>query len=166
MSQESLQLQRAATARLVYYEGELASHPYVMAGTLTLDSRNLIFQIYEQRYTAVLQYGQLASTGKMISISLSNIVDVSVEPWSPSRGSSSGRDGEDPFSIGVAATAGSGTTAEGGPSGYQRYQEKHVKLMITAETQAGVEVVRFDVQHPESLEPPLRDYFARNTKRT
>ena len=136
-----------------------------MAGTLTLDSRNLIFQIYEQRYTAVLQYGQLASTGKMISISLSNIVDVSVEPWSPSRGSSSGPDGEDPFSVVVATAAGTGTV-EGGPSGYRRYQEKHVKLMITAETQAGVEVVRFDVQHPESLEPPLRDYFARNTKRT
>jgi hypothetical protein len=165
MSQESLELPRAASARLVYYEGDLASYPYVMAGTLTLDSRNLIFQIYEKRYTAVLQYGQLASTGKMISISLGKIVDVSVEPWSRSRGNRSDRDSEeeeeDPFRI--AATDG---YQEGGPSWYQRDHAKHVKLMITAETRAGVEVVRFDVQHPESLEPPLKDYFTRNRKHT
>jgi hypothetical protein len=164
MSQEYLELPRAAAARLVYYEGDLASHPYVMAGTLTLDSRNLIFQIYEQRYTAVLQYGQLASTGKMISISLGNIVDVSVEPWSRSRGSKSDQEDGDPFRIITVASGGSGT--ESGRSGYRHDHEHHVKLMISAETQAGVEVVRFDVQHPESLEPPLRDYLARSTKRT
>jgi hypothetical protein len=130
-----------------------------MAGRLTLDSRHLVFEIYEQSYSCVLQYGWLTPTGKMISVSLGNIVDVSVEPRSRVRGSRQDWSSE-LFFQDIATDENAGRR-----HGYLGDYERHVRLMITASTPLGVELVRFDVQHPEDLELSLRDYFAERMKR-
>ncbi len=81
-SQKSLETSKVAANVFVYYEGHLSSYPNIMVGKLILNSRYLIFHIYEPRYTGVLQTARLNSTGRVLSLGLNTIMDVTVESGS------------------------------------------------------------------------------------
>ena len=57
----------------------MASYPHIMVGKLILNPRYLIFHIYEPRDAGILQYGRLTSTGRVLSIPLTTILDATVE---------------------------------------------------------------------------------------
>jgi hypothetical protein len=129
-----------------------------MVGKLILNSRYLIFHIYEPRYTGVLQNGRLVSTGRVLSIPLSGILDVSVESGVRARRSRPNWKNKDDFE-----KKSSGERGINVHPGFLDDSEGYSRLMLTVETGSGVEIASFEVQNPQALEQSLRNHIAKST---
>jgi hypothetical protein len=153
-SQKSLETSNVAANTFVYYEGHLASFPRIMVGKLILNSRFLVFHIYEPRYAGVLQNARLTSTGRVLSLALKSIIDVTVEKGMRSRKSRPNWKSKDDFekkSLGERAI-------NAHPS-FLDDSEAFATVMITAETGNGVEIATFEVQNPHALEQSLKNHI-------
>jgi hypothetical protein len=137
----------------VYYEGHLSSYPQVMVGKLMLNSRYLVFHIYEPRYAGIFQSPRLVSTGKVLSIALSAIIDVSVESGMRSRKSRPNWKNMNDFQL-----KSSGERATNAHPGFLDNTETYSRLMVTVESELGVEIASFEVQNPQAWEQSLRNY--------
>ena len=127
-----------------------------MVGKLILNSRYLIFHIYEPRYVGVLQNGRLQSTGRVLSISLNTILDVSVESGVRARSSRPNWKNKDDFE-----KKSSGERAINRHPGMLDDPENYSRLMITTETDNGVEIACFEVQNPLALEQTLKSHISK-----
>jgi hypothetical protein len=129
-----------------------------MIGKLILNSRYLIFHIYEPRYVGVLQNGRLQSTGRVLSISLNTVLDVSVESGVRARSSRPNWKNRDDFE-----KKSSGERSINRHPGFLDDSESYQRLMITTETDNGVEIASFEVQNPQAFEQTLKSHIAKST---
>ncbi len=129
-----------------------------MVGKLILNSRYLIFHIYEPRYTGVLQNGRLTSTGRVLSISLNTILDVTVESGVRARRSRPNWKNKDDFEKKSSGERGINTSP-----GFLDDSESYSRLMITTETDNGVEIASFEVQNPQAFEQTLKSHITKST---
>ena len=129
-----------------------------MVGKLILNSRYVIFHIYEPRYSGLLQNARLASTGKVMSLPLDKIVDVSVETGVRARSSRPNWKSRDDFERKM-----SGEKAINSHPGLLDGSEKYSKILLTVETENGIEIASFEVSNPQAWEQSLKTHFAKST---
>jgi hypothetical protein len=129
-----------------------------MVGKLILNSRYLIFHIYEPRYVGVLQNGRLTATGRVLSIPLTTILDVTVESGVRARRSRPNWKNKDDFE-----KKSSGERAINTHPGFLDDSENYYRLMLTTETESGVEIATFEVQNPQAFEQSLKNHIAKST---
>jgi hypothetical protein len=127
-----------------------------MVGKLMLNSRYLIFHIYEPRYSGVLQTPRLTSTGRVLSIGLGTIVDVTVEQGVRARRSRPNWKNRDDFE-----KKSSGERAINTHPGFLDDTESYSRLMITVESEVGVEIASFEVQDPQAWARSLKGQSAK-----
>lgn len=127
-----------------------------MVGKLILNTRYLIFHIYEPRYTGVLQTARLNSTGRVASIALSSIIDVTIESGVRARRSRPNWKNKDDFE-----KKSSGERSINSHPGFLDDAENYSKLMLTIETDNGVEIATFEVQNPQAWEQSLKNHVAK-----
>ena len=129
-------------------------------GKLILNPRYLIFHTYEARYVGVLQTGRLNSTGRVMSIALDTIVDVTVEQGVRARRSRPNWKNKEDFE-----KKSSGERAINVHPGFLDDAESYSTLMLTieTETEGGVEIARFEVQNPLAWEQSLKNQLAKST---
>jgi hypothetical protein len=137
----------------VYYEGHLSAHPHVMVGKLLLNSRYLIFHIYQPHYAGVLQNARLVSTGRVLSIPLSSIVDAGIESGVRAKSSRPNWKNKDDFE-----KKSSGDRMINRHPGFLEEPESFSRVMLTVETESGVEIASFEVQNPQGLLQSLRGH--------
>jgi hypothetical protein len=128
-----------------------------MVGKLILNPRYLIFHIYEPRYSGVLQTARLNSTGRVVSIALSTVMDVSIESGIRAKRSRPNWKNKDDFE--------KKSLGERGINSHPSFlddPENYSTLMITLETENGVEIARFEVQDPQAWEQSLKKYAAKS----
>jgi len=128
-----------------------------MVGKLILNSRFLVFHIYEPKYAGLLQNGRLTSTGRLLSIGLDTILDIAVESGVRSRGSRPNWKNKDDFE-----KKSNGLRAINAHPGFLDEHEAFSTLMITTETGNGVEIASFDIPNPHALEQSLRNQIAKS----
>src|SRR2546422_8795464 len=126
-----------------------------MVGKLILNSRFLVFPLYEPRSTGVLQNGRLTSTGRLLSIGLSTILDVVVETGVRSRRSRPNWKSKDDFE-----KKSLGQRPINAHPGFLEESESYATIMLTAETGNGVEIATFEVHNPHALEQSLKNQIA------
>lgn len=127
----------------VYYEGHLASYPHVMVGKLLLNPRYLIFHVYEPGYGGLLEAPRLNSTGRVLSIPLDKLMDVTIDSGVRSRKSRPNWKNKDDFQ-----RKSTGERGLNSHPGLLDNTESFRTLMLTIETDGGVEIARFEVQNP------------------
>jgi hypothetical protein len=155
MSQNVLNTLRIRDS-IAYYEGNLASFPRLMVGRLTLNSKYLAFHIYDVYQGGVLQGSRLIPTGKVLAIPMGKIVDVSIERGVRSRRSRPNWRDKNDFQRKVA-----GERQLNIPPGVLEGSENYTQLMITMETENGVEIVIFEVENPQGWEQALRSQLTK-----
>jgi len=138
----------------VYYEGHLASHQGLMVGKLVLNQKYLVFHIHEPRYTGVLQSGRLASTGSIIALPLDRVIDVFVERGLRSKKSRPNWKSKDDFARKI-----SGERTINEQPAFLDASEHYHRLVVTVETENGVEVANFEVPNPERWEQTLKGHL-------
>ena len=141
----------------MYYEGHLASYPHIMVGKVVLNPRYLVFHIYEPRYSGLLQNARLTSTGRVLALALSSIIDVAVESGVRSRRSRPNWKSRDDFE-----KKGVGARAINARPGFLDESEAYETVMITAETEKGVEIASFEVHNPHAFEQTLKNQIAKS----
>jgi len=129
-----------------------------MVGKLMLNSRYLIFHVYEPRYAGVLQTARLNSTGRVLSIALDTIMDVAVESGVRARASRPNWKNKDDFE-----KKSSGVRGINSHPGFLDDPENYSKLMLTIETANGVEIATFEVQNPQAWAQSLKNHVAKST---
>ena len=129
-----------------------------MVGKLILNPRYVIFHIYEPRYTGVLQTARLNSTGRVVSIPLSSVIDVTIESGVRARRSRPNWKNKDDFE-----KKSSGERSINSHPGFLDDAEDYSKLMLTIETESGVEIATFEVQNPQAWEQSLKSHVAKGT---
>ena len=127
-----------------------------------LNPRYLIFHAYEPRYSGVLQTGRLSSTGRVLSIALDTIVDVTVETGRRAKRSRPNWKSKDDYEKKCA-----GERPINSHPGLLDDSESYSTLMLTieTETEGGVEIARFEVQNPKRWEQALKDEARRDSGR-
>jgi len=123
-----------------------------------LNSRYLMFHVYEPRYAGVFQTARLNSTGRILSIALSSIMDVAIESGVRARASRPNWKDKDDFE-----KKSSGKRAINRQPGLLDDPEHYSNLMLTTETENGVEIAAFEVQNPQSWEMSLKTHVVKST---
>jgi len=152
MSQRSVQTPTVTASAFTYYEGHLASYPNVMVGKLILNTRYLVFMIHEPKYAGILETPRLTSSGRVLSIRLSSIVDVMVESGVRAKSSRPNWKNRADFE-----KKSSGEREINRHPGFLDDSESYSKLMLTIETERGVEIASFEVQHPQAWEQSIKE---------
>jgi hypothetical protein len=129
-----------------------------MVGKLMLNPRYLIFHIYEPRYSGVLQTARLNSTGRVLSIALDTIMDVTIESGVRARRSRPNWKNKEDFE-----RKSSGERAINSHPGFLDDPENYSRLTLTIETGNGVEIAAFEVQNPQAWEQKLKSNLAKST---
>ena len=107
----------------------------------------------------LLETGRLNSTGRVLSIALDTIVDVTVESGSRAKRSRPNWKNKDDFE-----KKSSGERAINSHPGLLDESETYSTLMLTieTETEGGVEIARFEVQNPRAWEQTLKGQLAKS----
>lgn len=155
MSQDILNPLRTRDST-AYYLGNLASQPGLMVGKLALSSKYLTYHIYDIYAGGLLQAARLSSVGRVLALPLDRIVDVSVEKGVRSRKSRPNWKDKADFEKKVR-----GERPLNIPAGALEASERFSQLMITVETDNGVEVAVFEVENVQSWEQALRGQLSR-----
>ncbi|MCS4539666.1 MAG: hypothetical protein HYU03_03130 [Thaumarchaeota archaeon] len=158
MSQNLLNSLNSLRSRdsMAYYLGNLASFPRLMIGRLLLNSKYLAYHICDIHPGGVFQPARLTATGRVLAIPIEKIIDVSVEGgvrskrtrpnWKDKRDFDRKASGERQLNIPPRPLDSS-----------EHYQE----IMVTTETENGVEVAIFEVDNPTGWEQALKAHLAR-----
>lgn len=128
-----------------------------MVGKLILNSKYLIFQIYEPRYSGVLQTGRLAATGRVLSIPLQSIIETEVESGVRARRSRPNWKDKDDFE-----KKSSGERVINAHPGILDNRENFSRVVLTTETENGVEMAAFEVQNPYVLQQSLKKQISKS----
>ena len=140
---------------IAYYEGKMTRFPPLMVGKLFLTPRYLGFHSYEVKHRGLFGKGHLAPSGKVLTIPMDKVVDVSTETgerskrsrpnWEDASDFEKKLNGEKPVNDSPSPIAG---------------KEKYKQLMITCETESGLEVAMFEVTDPQALADKIRGIAA------
>lgn len=141
---------------IVYYEGHLSSQPGLMVGKLVLNPKYLIFHVHEPRYAGVLQNGRLASTGRIMALPMEAIIDVFVEGGVRSKKSRPNWKSKDDF-----AKKSAGQLPINEHPAFLDASERYSRLVVTVETENGVEVANFEVPDPQRWEQTIKTHLSR-----
>ena len=145
------------TSAFVYYEGHLGAYPPVMVGKLLLNSRYLMYLIHEPRYTGLLQNPRLTSTGRVLSIAMDDIVDVTIESGVRARRSRPNWKNKEDYE-----RKSSGERPINTHPGFLDDPESFSRLMLTIETVSGVEIASFEVQNAQQWQQAIKDKMAQS----
>ena len=129
-----------------YYEGRMSRLPPLMVGKLFLTPKYLGFHSYEVRSRGLFGRGHLAPSGKVITIAMDKVVDVSIESGVRSRKSRPNWEDAPDFE-----RKASGEKAINDSPSPITGKEKYKQLMVTCETDNGLEVAMFEVADPQAL---------------
>lgn len=141
---------------MAYYLGNLSSFSPLMVGRLLLNSKYLAFHICDIHPGGIFQSARLTATGRVLAIPVEKIMDVSVERGVRSKRSRPNwRDKRD-FDRKAA-----GERRVNFPPGPLESSEHYQQIMITTETEGGLEVAIFEVDNPAGWEQALRAQLAR-----
>jgi len=137
---------------LAYYEGMMSGLPRVMVGKLLVTPKYLAFHSYEIRSLGLFEKPRLVPTGRVLGLQVEKIVDVSVETHV--RGKGSRPNWKDRNDFEKKAAGEKQLNARPRPlEASQRYKQ----LMITHETERGLEVAMFEVDDPEMIVEAIRN---------
>jgi hypothetical protein len=138
-------------ALLGYYEGSMHGLPPLMVGKIFLTAKYLGFHTCEIRTSGLFGRPSLMPTGKVLGIAMDKVVDISVEPgvrsktsrpnWKDAKDFERKALGERPINTKPGPLAGS---------------EKFRQLMVTCETDNGLEVAMFEVADPQLLADEIK----------
>ncbi|MDG6898695.1 MAG: hypothetical protein JRN24_03045 [Nitrososphaerota archaeon] len=156
MSQNVFLPQSEEAGYLGYYEGKLQNLPPLMVGRIFLTPKYLGFRAYEVRVSGMLGKPQLVPTGKVLGIEMDKVVDLALEGGVRSRKSRPNwRDAKD---------------FERKASGERRLNakprpldgaEKYRQLIVTCETETGLEAAIFEVADPQLLLDKIKNVKAK-----
>ena len=132
-----------------------------MVGKLLLNARYLIFHIYEPRYAGLLETARLHSTGRVLSIPITSVLDVSIESGVRARKSRPNWKNRDDFE-----KKSSGLREVNSHPGFLDDAENYSKLMLTIEIDGEVEIAAFEVQNPQGWEKSIKAHIAHSAKST
>jgi hypothetical protein len=141
---------------MAYYLGNLTSFLKLMVGRLLLNSKYLAYHICEIHQGGLFQPARLTATGRVLAIPIEKIIDVSVE-----RGIRSKKTRPNWKDRGDFERKAAGERRLNLPPGPLDSSEHYQEIMITAETENGVEVAIFEVDNPMGWEQALRAQLAR-----
>ena len=156
MSQNLFVTQAEEGGFLGYYEGMMSSLPRLMVGKLFLTPKYIGFHAFDLRSTGLLAKSRLVPTGKVVGISMDKVVDVTLEEgvrskksrpnWRDAADFERKASGEKPFNAKPKAL-----------DAVERYGQ----VMITCETEHGLEVAMFEVADPKLVADKIRNYRAK-----
>lgn len=129
-----------AKEAFAYYEGNLSGFPRLLVGRLMLTKNFLAFHQYDVEKAGLLERARLRQTGNIISIPLDKIVSVSVEQGVRASKSKPNWKNADDFlkkSIGERPLNIKPRLLDSA--------ERYARLVVTIETDYGVEVAYFEV---------------------
>jgi len=153
LSQNLIATQSEENGHLGYYEGTMQGLPPLMVGKLFVTQKYLGFHAYEIRSSGMLEKAQLIPTGKVLGLAMDKIVDVAVEGGVRSRRSRPNWKDRKDFER--KATGEKPINAKGRPLDAN---EKYRQLMVTCETEHGLEVALFEVVDPELLASKVENF--------
>lgn len=128
-----------------------------MVGKLLLNSRYLIFHIYDPSYSGVLQTPRLVSTGRVLSIALGSIIDSAVESGVRAKSSRPNWKNRDDF-----VKKSNGDRMINRHPGLFDDTETYSRLVLTIETGDAVEIASFEVQDPHAWLGAVRSKGAKS----
>ncbi len=138
---------------LGYYEGTMQGLPPLVVGKVFLTPKYLGFHTFEIRSSGMLGKTNMVPTGKVLGIAMDRIVSVAVEggvrskksrpDWKDSKDFERKATGEKPINT---------------PARPLDSSEKYRQLMVTCETEHGLEVALFEVADPQLLVDRIKSY--------
>lgn len=156
MSQNLFAPQSEEGGHLGYYEGSMRSLPPLMVGKIFLTPKYLGFHAFEIRASGVLGKTQLIPTGKVLGISMDKVVDISIEGGVRSKRSRPNwRDTKD------FERKANGERAINARPRPLDSSEKYRQLMVTCETDDGLEVAMFEVADPQLIVDRIKNLRAK-----
>jgi hypothetical protein len=156
MSQNVFITQAEETGFLGYYEGVMSSLPRLMVGKLFLTPKYIGFHAFEVRSTGLLGKARLIPTGKVVGISIDKVVDVTVEEGVRSK--KSRPNWRDPNDFERKASGEKQFNSKPKPLDSN---ERFHQVMVTCETESGLEVAMFEVADPKLVADKMRNYRAK-----
>ncbi|MDV3294105.1 MAG: hypothetical protein LYZ70_07525 [Nitrososphaerales archaeon] len=146
MSQNLLAAQSEDAGYMGYYEGTMHGLPPLMVGKVFVTAKYLGFHAFEVRSSGILAKPRLVPTGKVLGISMDKVVDVTVEGGVRSKKSRPNwKDAKD------FEKKSAGEKPINGRAKPLDSTEKYRQLMVTCETENGLEVALFEVADPQLL---------------
>lgn len=139
-----------------YYEGAMTSLPRLMVGKLFLTPKYIGFHAFEARSTGLLGKPRLIPTGKVVGISMDKVVDVAVEEGIRSRKSRPNWREPNDFEKKV-----SGEKQFNAKPRPLDSVERFGQVMVTCETEHGLEVAMFEVADPNLVAGKIKNYRAK-----
>lgn len=141
---------------MAYYLGHLASFPPLMVGRLLLNSKYLAFHICDISPGGFFQPPRLTATGRVLATPIEKILDVSLE-----RGVRSKRTRPNWKDRNDFERKAGGERRLNLPPGPLDSSERYQHIMVTTETENGVEVAIFEVDNPTGWDQALRAQIAK-----
>jgi hypothetical protein len=144
--------QAEENGHLGYYEGRMRNLPALMVGKIFLTPKYLGFHAYEVRSSGLFRKAQLVPSGKVLGIAMDKVVEVSIEAGVRSKKSRPNwKDGED---FEKKASGEKPINARPKPlDGREKYRQ----MMVTCETDDGLEVAMFEVADPQLLVDKMKN---------
>lgn len=143
MSQISVPPRFPPEETLAYYIGALQGMPGLMVGKLILTPRFLGYHVYEVESVGVVGKGRLRPSEKVFSFPLERIVSARVEEGARAKKSRPRWTDADDFSKKAA-----GERAINTPPKLLDSAERFSTLVLTMESESGVEMARFELNNP------------------
>ena len=156
MSQNLFVTQAEETGYLGYYEGMMSNLPKLLVGKLFLTPKYIGFHVFEARSSGFFGKSKLIPTGKVLGLSMDKLVDVSVETGVRSKKSRPNWRDSDDFER--KATGEKPFNAKSKPLDAS---EKYSQVMVTCETEHGLEVAMFEVSDPQLVMDKIKNYRAK-----
>lgn len=142
MTQDPRLLLEAREA-FAYYEGMMTGLPRLMAGKLMLTKKYLAFHQYEVEKAGLLEKPRLRQTTNIVSIPLERVVAVTVEHGVRATKSRPNWKNPDDF-----LHKANGDRQFNVKPGFLYPSERYAKLVVTVESDYGVEMACFEVEEP------------------
>ena len=141
---------------IAYYEGRMSRLPPLMVGKIFLTPKYLGFHSYEVRKRGLFGRGHLAPSGKVLTVAMDKVVDVSIE--SGVRAKKSRPNWEDASDFEKKANGEKVVNDSPRPIDSK---ERYTQLMVTCETENGLEVAMFEVADPQALADSIDAFRAK-----
>jgi hypothetical protein len=156
MSQDLFLSQAEETSFMGYYEGAMGGLPRLMVGKLFLTAKYIGFHAFEVRTAGMLSKPRLIPTGKAVGISMDKVVDISVEQGIRSKKSRPNWANPGDFERKVNGEREFNTKPKPLDSA-----ERYGQVIVTCETERGLEVAMFEVADPQLVAGKIKNYRAK-----
>lgn len=129
---------------LAYYTGALRGMPKLMVGKLVLTPRYVGYHVHEVQSVGAMGRGRLKPTEKVYSFPLERVVSARVEGGKRAKKSRPKWTDADDFN-----KKASGERGINEPPKLLDSEERFSTLVLTMESESGVEIARFELNNPE-----------------